>query len=69
VIAFLDTQLAEMFQEIHDVGAIVHVVSLQLFQDTGVEVFVHVAMFEGILGAADGGGAGGGEVGEEVCES
>ena len=51
-----------MLDEVHDVSAVVHRVALELFEDAGVQVFVHVAVLEGVVGGFLGGGGGGVEV-------
>jgi hypothetical protein len=46
----LDGQLAQALDEEHDVGARVHVGSLELLEDARVQVLVHVAVLERIEG-------------------
>lgn len=53
---------AQVLDEVHDVGAIVHRISFELFEDARVQVFVHVPVLEGVVGGLLRGGGGGVEV-------
>lgn len=69
VFGWSSCEIAQVFEEVHDVGAVVHVVAFELFNDARVKVFVLVTVFESVVGTFETGGGGGAEVLELGCEA
>lgn len=68
-VVFLGGEVAQGLEKVHDVCAVVHVVAFELLEDAAVQVFVHFAVLEGVVGGLLGRGGGGIEVLELAAEA